>query len=82
MRQLLKRDVNDESIAHGYNPKIGIPALVDGALTQNDIMRLQKLKQEIFPDSIHLQRMRLNKSQEPFGSQTISKIAQSQKQML
>ena len=45
-------------------------------------MRLQKLKQEIFPDSIHLQRKRLRKSEEALGSQSISKIAQSEKYML
>ena len=62
MRQLLKRDVNDDSIDHVYNPKIGIPSIVDGALNKNDIMRLQKLKQEIFPETINLQKKRMARS--------------------
>ena len=65
MRQLLKRDVNDDSITHDYNPKIGVPSIVDGALNQNDIMRLQKLKQEIFPESIYLQKKRMARSNPP-----------------
>ena len=73
MRQLLKKDVNDDSIAHVYNPKIGIPTIVDGALNQNDIMRLQKLKQEMFPDSIYLQKKRMNRSNP--SSLSPSKIA-------
>ena len=52
MRKILKKKVNDDSVKHDFNPKIGIPAIVDGALSQHDIMRLQKIKQDLLPESL------------------------------
>ena len=61
MRNILKKKVNDDSVQHKFNPKVGIPAIVDGALNQNDIMRLQKIKQDLFPESLAKQRKQIEK---------------------
>ena len=54
--------MENDSVKHDFNPKVGIPAIVDGALDQNDVMRLQKIKQDLFPESLIRQQNHMLKS--------------------
>ena len=49
LRRCLKEDDGDPS----FRPNLGLPGRVTGAINQEDVMKLQKIKQDIFSVGLH-----------------------------
>ena len=49
LRRCLKEDDEDPS----FRPNLGLPGRVTGAINQEDVMKLQKIKQDIFSVGLH-----------------------------